>query len=358
MDIIWDETLEQIKTRMNPTSFHTWFSPTKQIAFHHNILQIAVPDKYFVHWLEEHYMERICDALKVLTGNEVKVSFLIDEDLTRKHADKPEELRYSGRHPPQSQTPQSQKKSVPDSSAVPRSSKQDAPDLNPKYTFDTYVAGGNNQFAYAASRAVADHPATAYNPLFLYGGNGLGKTHLLHAIGHAVRNRTMPGCRLWYVSFKQFTHELITALCHESMQQFREKYRRLDLLLIDDVHDIAGKERAQEEFFHTFNVLYNAHKQIVISSDRPPKKIPTIAERMRSRLEWGLLADIQPPDLETKAAILKKKAEIENIELPNEVALLLATNIQSNIRILERCVTNIAAHSTMSKENFIKSAVF
>lgn len=344
MDIIWNNVLEQIKTRMNPSSFSTWFSPTKQISFQHNVLQIAVPDKYFVNWLEEHYMDNILEIVKTLTGNEVNVNFIIDENLTREHTYELEEL-YP---PPVEEKSFLQQERTTEGSPIPV--LEEDVGLNPKYTFDTYVVGVSNQFAHAASLAVAEQPSKAYNPLFIYGGVGLGKTHLMHAIGHTVKGTKIPGFKLYYLSFERFMNELINAIRYDRMQQFREKYRNIDLLLIDDIQFIAGKERTQEEFFHTFNALYDAQKQIVISSDCPPKKIPTLEERLRSRFEWGLIVDIQPPDLETKVAILKKKAEMDNIELPDEVAMFIATKIKSNIRALEGCLIKIAAHSTLAKE--------
>lgn len=338
MDILWDKVLEHIKTRMNPSSFNTWFSPTKQIAFQNNILQIAVPDKYFVNWLEEHYMDSILDILKALTGSGVKVNFVIDPHLIQKTGPEPESVYQ----PPVTQDyiKEPHTKDI----IVAPFIEADA-DLNPKYTFDTYVVGVSNQFAHAASLAVAEQLSKAYNPLFIYGGVGLGKTHLMHAIGHAVKKTVSPGFKLYYISSERFMNELINAIRYDTMQQFRDKYRNIDLLLVDDIQFIAGKERTQEEFFHTFNALYDAQKQIVISSDCPPKKIPTLEERLRSRFEWGLIADIQPPDLETKIAILKKKAEIENINIPDEVALFIATKITSNIRALEGCLIKIGAHS-------------
>ena len=332
MKTIWHDVLAQIATRMNPSSFTTWFSPTRQTKFEQNILEVAVPDKYFVNWLEEHYLETILDILKTLAGSDVKVTFIIDEE----HLED-----ISVPVAPSENTVEPSVKSV---------FQQDTPGLNQKYTFDTFVVGGSNQFAHAASLAVAAQPSKAYNPLFIYGGVGLGKTHLMHAIGHAVRRSSQAEIRLYYLSFEQFMNELINAIRYDTIQQFRDKYRNIDLLLIDDIQFIAGKERTQEEFFHTFNALYNAQKQIVISCDCPPKKIPTLEERLRSRFEWGLIVDIQPPDFETKVAILKKKAETERINLPNDVAMFIATKIQSNIRALEGCLTKIAAHSTLSRE--------
>ena len=344
MDTIWDNVLKHIANRMNPSSFNTWFSPTRQISFQGGILKIAVPDKYFVNWLEEHYMSSILEILRTLTQSEVQVTFVIDSELMHGN---PYESSDMYREFPESE--RLELKEVTDTNSM--ALFEEDPGLNPKYTFDTYVVGGSNQFAHAASLAVAEQPSRAYNPLFIYGGVGLGKTHLMHAIGHAVRTAKRPGFRIYYLSFERFMNELINAIRFDAMQQFRDKYRNIDLLLIDDIQFIAGKERTQEEFFHTFNALYDAQKQIIISSDCPPKKIPTLEERLRSRFEWGLIADIQPPDFETKVAILKKKAETEHIQLPNEVAMFIATKIKSNIRALEGCLIKIAAHSTIAKED-------
>jgi chromosomal replication initiator protein len=225
------------------------------------------------------------------------------------------------------------------------------PIFNPKYTFDHFVVGASNQFAHAACLAVADLPAKNYNPLFIYGGVGLGKTHLLHAIGyHILQHRILPEVRkICYISSEEFTNELINSLRYEKMDEFRNKFRRMDILLIDDIQFIAGKERTQAEFFHTFNSLYEARKQIVVTSDKFPKDIPNFEERLRSRFEWGLIADIQPPDIETKVAILRKKAETENISLPNDVAFFLASQIDSNIRVLEGSLIRIGAFASLTK---------
>jgi chromosomal replication initiator protein len=220
--------------------------------------------------------------------------------------------------------------------------------LNSKYSFDTFVVGTCNQFAHAAAQAVAESPAKTYNPLFLYGGVGLGKTHLMHAIGHMIRSRSRHQ-RLVYISSEKFMNELINAIRYDKTLTFREKYRSIDVLLIDDIQFMAGKERTQEEFFHTFNALYESQKQIIISSDCPPREIPTLEERLHSRFEWGLIADIQPPDLETKVAILRRKAELENIGLDDNVALFIASKIKSNIRELEGSLVRLVAYSSLKK---------
>ena len=343
MNTIWDTVLEHVKTRMNPSSFNTWFFPTKQLAFQNNILRIAVPDKYFVNWLEEHYIDIILEILRTLTGKTVEVRFVIDEELGARVRERQEDLFRT--------TADSTRLEVEEPGPLRFPLSEEEPvTLNPKYTFDTYVVGASNQLANAASRAVAEQLSTAYNPLFIYGGVGLGKTHLMHAIGHAVRQSSLANFKLYYISSEQFMNELVNAIRYDTMQQFRRKYRNIDLLLIDDIQFIAGKERTQEEFFHTFNALYGSQKQIVVSCDCPPKKILTLEERLRSRFEWGLIVDIQPPDLETRIAILRKKAETERINIPDEVALFIATEITSNIRALEGCLTKIVAHATFNKE--------
>ncbi|MDY0092560.1 MAG: chromosomal replication initiator protein DnaA [Candidatus Vecturithrix sp.] len=340
MNTLWNKVLEHIAMQMNPSSFQTWFSPTQQRSFQDGILEIAVPDQYFVNWLKEHYMNRILDILRSFTQSDIKITFTIDPNLTRRSSPEPENMYTETVELPRPEIKETDTAQI----------AEEHVGLNPKYTFETYVVGGSNQFAHAASLAVAEQPSQAYNPLFIYGGVGLGKTHLMHAIGHAVKAESTSKFRVYYLSFERFMNELINAIRFDTMQQFRQKYRSIDLLLIDDIQFIAGKERTQEEFFHTFNALYDTQKQIVISSDCPPKKIPTLEERLRSRFEMGLIADIQPPDFETKVAILKKKAETEQIELPHEVAMFIATQIKSNIRALEGCLIKIAAHSTIVKE--------
>lgn len=342
MDTLWEKVLKHIEARMNPSSFNTWFSPTKQLVFQDNILRVAVPDRYFANWLEEHYIDVILEILRTLTGKHLEVQFVIDEHLIRKARTNWDASADQSSH---SDTEKQEWSEMPHPPRL-----DELPGLNPKYTFDTYVVGASNQLAHAASQAVAKQLSTAYNPLFIYGGVGLGKTHLMHAIGHAVKDTQPSDFKLYYLSSERFMNELINAIRYDTMQQFREKYRNIDLLLIDDIQFIAGKERTQEEFFHTFNTLYNDQKQVVVSSDCPPKQIPTLEERLRSRFEWGLIVDIQPPDFETKIAILKKKAETERIELPTDVAMFIATAIKSNIRALEGCLIKIAAHSTLNKE--------
>jgi len=351
---IWEKVLKEIGNRINQPSFETWLKPTRLISFDDGLLKVGVPNEYFVNWLREHYLESIKEVLGALVDKIPEIHFMVDESLKARAEEKLEQLElstqriyYPRQRPRRGNTGRAPwRKQVP-SLLIQNLDRDEEPNLNPRYTFETYVVGTSNQFAHAASRAVAEQLSTAYNPLFIYGGVGLGKTHLMHAIGHVVRKTHRP-LKLFYVSSERFMNELINAIRYDTMPEFRRKYRNIDLLLVDDIQFIAGKERTQEEFFHTFNALYDARKQIVISSDCPPKQIPTLEERLRSRFEWGLIADIQPPDLETKIAILKKKAELEKVGLPDEVAMFIASKIKSNIRELEGSLIKVAAYSSLT----------
>lgn len=321
LDNIWNEVLKLIKVELTEVSFNTWLKTIKPITMTDNRIILAAPNEFTKGILEGRYYNLIKNAIKQITDKEFNIQFTIPgEDLNI---------------------------DVGQSVSLNNSNLNQRSQLNPKYTFDTFVIGNSNRFAHAASLAVAEAPAQAYNPLFIYGGVGLGKTHLMHAIGHYILNQT-PNAKVVYVSSEKFTNELINSIRDDRNNQFRNKYRNVDVLLIDDIQFIAGKESTQEEFFHTFNALHDANKQIVISSDRPPKEIPTLEDRLRSRFEWGLIADIQPPDLETRIAILKKKAKVENIDVSDDVMLYIASKIQSNIRELEGALIRIVAYSSLT----------
>ncbi|HTX52360.1 MAG TPA: chromosomal replication initiator protein DnaA [Candidatus Baltobacteraceae bacterium] len=325
---VWDEALAVIRSRVSRQSFEAWFRPLTPGAIEQNRVQVLLPNRFFKEWFEEHYLGLLRSALEDLTFSKVEIVLLLpDKDVltARPAADEPGERR------------------------APRRSRDNGAQLNPRYTFDSFVVGTSNQFAHAACMAVADQLAKTYNPLFIYGGVGLGKTHLLHAIGHHARQRD-PRVRVSYVSSEKFTNDLINAIRFDATVEFRNRYRGLDLLLVDDIQFIAGKERTQEEFFHTFNDLYDSSKQIVISSDRVPREIPTLEERLRSRFEWGLIADIQPPDLETKAAILRKKAQAQGVRLPDEVSLFIAKHVKSSIRELEGSLVRLAAQASFAHQ--------
>ncbi len=309
-----------IETIAPDKALESWLRTCHLIAIDGDRLRIRAPNKHARDWLLQNHVDSIERAVRQILGGNPQVSFEADRDVS----------------PP------------PPMSRAPR----DAPTvlstgLASRYTFDSFVVGNSNQFAQAACQAVAELPSKAYNPLFIYGGVGLGKTHLLHAIGHQFA-RLYPTLRLLYLSTERFTNELINAIRYDRTPEFRAKYRNIDLLLIDDIHFISGKERTQEEFFHTFNDLYEAHRQIVVSSDSPPKEIPDIEERLRSRFEWGLIADIQPPDFETRVAILKKKADLERVRLPDDTAYLIARRIKANIREIEGSLTRMIAFCSMT----------
>ncbi len=342
---IWNALLLAIEKRINHQSFSTWFRPLACREVRNNMVVIEAPNAMFRDWITDNYMDVIEEALRELqlTSHTIKI--------TVRGEGEPSEGSSGGESPENHARLSLFGEDESDLIAPPATRFVDLEPielpLNPRYTFETFVVGSSNQFAHAAALAVAESPSKAYNPLYIYGGVGLGKTHLMHAIGHAIRAKNKH-LRLTYVSSERFMNELINAIRYDKTLAFREKYRNIDVLLIDDIQFLAGKERTQEEFFHTFNALYDAQKQIVITSDCPPREIPTLEERLHSRFEWGLIADIQPPDLETKVAILKRKAEQEQISLPDNVALFIASKIKSNIRELEGALVRLIAYSSLT----------
>ncbi|GGH29840.1 chromosomal replication initiator protein DnaA [Paenibacillus segetis] len=324
---IWQHILSIINTKLSKPSFDTWFKATKVVSLTDRSIVISAPTTFAVEWLESRYTKLVATTVFEYLNKQVEVSFVIEESA-------PAEQTQTHREPP---APIQMEESVSHM-------------LNPKYTFDTFVIGSGNRFAHAASLAVAEAPARAYNPLFLYGGVGLGKTHLMHAIGHYILEHS-PSSKVVYISSEKFTNEFINSIRDNRAESFRNKYRNIDILLIDDIQFLAGKESTQEEFFHTFNALHEERKQIIISSDRPPKEIPTLEERLRSRFEWGLITDIQPPDLETRIAILRKKAKAENLDIPNEAMMYIANQIDSNIRELEGALIRVVAYSSLINQD-------
>jgi len=324
---LWQETLEKLKTELSKPSFETWFSSTRLSLIDGDTIVISVPNEFAKDWLESRYAPLIRSSIQSIIGHSVSLRFIIPSP----------ERSYAEDHV----------LSKPVSTITPKQPETLSNFLNNKYTFDTFVIGNSNRFAHAASLAVAESPAKSYNPLFIYGGVGLGKTHLMHAIGNHILQRS-PDTKVLYVSSEKFTNQLIDSIKDENSIEFRNHYRSVDILLIDDIQFLAGKERTQEEFFHTFNALHEANKQIIISSDRPPKEIPTLEDRLRSRFEWGLITDIQAPDLETRIAILRKKAILENLQVPNEVMFYIADKIHSNIRELEGALIRVMAFASLS----------
>ncbi|AXI00678.1 chromosomal replication initiator protein DnaA [Sporosarcina sp. PTS2304] len=323
---LWDQVLKNIEARVSKPSFETWLKSTKLLTYESENATISVPNSFAKDWLETHYVHLITGILSELTGEDRIIEFVVPQDMAEQDI----------------KLPKTQPKAV---EKVPMTNS--AGMLNPKYTFDTFVIGSGNRFAHAASLAVAEAPAKAYNPLFIYGGVGLGKTHLMHAIGHYVLEQN-PSLKVVYLSSEKFTNEFINSIRDNKAGDFRDQYRNVDVLLIDDIQFLAGKEQTQEEFFHTFNTLHEESKQIIISSDRPPKEIPTLEDRLRSRFEWGLITDIAPPDLETRIAILRKKAKADGlIDISNDVMLYIANQIDSNIRELEGALIRVVAYSSL-----------
>lgn len=323
---IWDKTLNTLKGELTEVSFNTWIKSIEPMSISDTTIRLGVPNNFTKDILENRYKDLIKNSIQAVFNKSYNIEFfIISEEAVELESNRRSE----------------------ESKPTLVVNDEMSATLNPKYTFDSFVIGNSNRFAHAASLAVAESPAKAYNPLFIYGGVGLGKTHLMHAIGHYIQN-VNPRSKVVYVSSEKFTNELINSIKDDKNEEFRSKYRNVDVLLIDDIQFIAGKERTQEEFFHTFNTLHEASKQIILSSDRPPKEIPTLEDRLRSRFEWGLIADIQAPDFETRIAILKKKADVEKLNIPNEVMVYIATHIKSNIRELEGALIRIVAYSSLT----------
>jgi chromosomal replication initiator protein len=306
---VWHRLQSQLQQELDPDEYSTWFAPLRVRSEKEDCLELLAPNRRFLMTLEESYRATVDRAISGLEGPTYRVMFTVQENA------------------PVGDTPGTR--------------------FNPRYEFETFVVGSSNQFAHAAARSIAENPARSYNPLFLYGGVGLGKTHLLHAVGHTIQ-RKHPNLRVAYLPAEQFVNELISSLRFNRMPDFRERYRNIDVFMVDDIQFLANKERTQEEFFHTFNTLYSSQKQIVLSSDSSPRNIPALEERLRSRFEWGLIADIQPPDLETKVAILRRKADQEGVSLSDDVALFIARQVKSNIRELEGMLNRVIAFSSLT----------
>jgi chromosomal replication initiator protein len=332
-DGAWSAVLQYMRKQLSPQSYETWFTPTKQAASKNESIIVEVPNTFFKDWLIEHYSEHISRALKQSGQENTNIEYRVqpkqdsaEQDGTSVH-DKRSGFRLF-------QNPFDRVPSARESN------------FNPRYSFDSFVIGSCNRFSHAAALAVAESPAKSYNPLFLYGGVGLGKTHLMQAIGQYILNKH-PKLKVLYISSEKFTNQLISAIQNRTTQKFKDRYRHLDVLMVDDIQFLSGKESTQEEFFHTFNVLYDAHKQIIVSSDRPPKEIPALENRLVSRFEWGLVTDMQQPDLETRVAILKKKLEFSNTAVDNDVLLYIAEKIKTNIRELEGALIRVIAYASL-----------
>ncbi len=327
---VWDAFLANARSKLSKHVLDTWLKPVRCLRLDNGVAVLEVHDQFCRDWLNDHYLDFIRDGLSLIAGSDLAIEWLLNPN----------------RDEDTSPQPLSEEISSVSVSADTREDRRRQ--LNPRYIFQTFVAGPSNQFAFAACRAVAENPAASYNPLFIFGGVGLGKTHLLSAIGHQIL-KDRPHMRVIYTSSEQFMNEVINGVRFSKLDEFHAKYRRnCDVMLMDDIQLIAGKERTQHEFFHIFNTLYDSQRQIVVTSDKLPHEIPEIEERLRNRFQWGLIADIQPPEIETRIAILRKKAETENIGLSDEVALFLAGNIRSNVRELEGALIRLAAHASLT----------
>ena len=320
LEDLWEKAQQSMQRKINQQNYGTWIKPLRPLSFSENIFVLEVPNKFFKEWLAEHYEKALREALTEAIGEPVQLHLSVSSSPHLLVEEKQNHVGIENRIDVQ---------------------------LNPRFTFDNFVVGPSNRFAHAAALAVAESPTRSYNPLFIYGGVGLGKTHLMHAVGQYIQQHNTK-MKVVYVSTEKFMNEMINSIRDDRTSVFRNKYRSIDVLLIDDIQFLAGKESTQEEFFHTFNTLYESRRQVVVTSDSHPREIPTLEERLRSRFEWGLITDIQPPDLETRMAILRKKAECDGLNLPNEVSLFLATKIKSNIRELEGSLIRLAAYASFT----------
>jgi len=340
VEIIWSESTKIIKDCITKQNFDTWIKPIRIVSLENNTVTLSVPNKFFKDWIVENYYSTICDAISSVTSTDVSVSFIIQKPVKNDTPDIPSTEGLIEEH-------------FTDPAVT---AKRIHSSLNLNYSFERFVVGASNQFAHAAARSVAEQPAHNYNPLFIYGGVGLGKTHLINAIG-LLTVSLYPKKNVLYVSAEEFMNELINSIRYDKMPEFREKYRKIDCLLIDDIQFIAGKERTQEEFFHTFNTLHDSGKQIVVTSDKFPKEIQNLEARLRSRFEWGLIADIQPPEMETRVAITRKKAAENNIHIPDDAIHYIASAADSNIRELEGILTRIAAFASLTGSEITIDAI-
>jgi chromosomal replication initiator protein len=328
-DGTWGAVLQNIRTQLTPQSYETWFAPTRQIPAEAGVVAVEVPNAFFKDWLVEHYDNHINTALRALGKEGLPLKFIVCEHAV-----------------PESPVPEKRAAFRFFQNPFDRPVASRETQFNQRYTFDNFVVGGCNRFSHAAAVAVAENPSKAYNPLFFYGGAGLGKTHLMQAIGQRVLHKN-PRLKICYISSEKFTNQLISAIQNRSTNKFKEQYRHQDILLIDDIQFLSGKESTQEEFFHTFNALYDAHKQIVLSSDRPPKDIPALEKRLVSRFEWGLVTDVQPPDTETRIAILRKKLESSAVKVPDDVLYYIADHVTANVRELEGALIRVVAYASL-----------
>src|SRR3989440_2250884 len=360
----WNDILLAVEKRLNRQSFETWIRPIHFEGFDENdhVLHLRAPNHVVKDWVSSNYSDVLDASLSELNLSEYQIDWTVEEASQNSNPATGKDVDELGKMDLEDKTiPNSSRSNSSSLFSLLEAAESDGltpgattfvdiepleNSLNPKCSFQTFVVGSCNQFAHAAAQAVAEAPGKTYNPLYIYGGVGLGKTHLMHAIGHAIKERNRY-LRLSYISAERFMNELINAIRYDKAQTFREKYRSIDILLMDDIQFMAGKERTQEEFFHTFNALYDGQKQIVITSDCPPREIPTLEERLHSRFEWGLIADLEPPDLETKVAILKRKAELDGFELPDDIAIYIAGKVKSNVRELEGSLVRLVAIASL-----------